>query len=128
MLPSCLRDRTRAEHSYVFLLDAQIGTGAAAFMALRVLLDHGVCPDHIVFVTFLVARNGGVRALRRAFPDVRIICGAVDDTLNDRWVEPDPMQESEGDGDDSKETEGPEKHRIWTIEPGMGQIGDRYYL
>lgn len=125
MLPGCLRDRARAEHSYVFLLDAQIGTGAAAFMALRVLLDHGVRPDHIVFVTFLVARYGGVRALRRTFPDLRIICGAVDDALNERWVEPDPAQEGEGEGIESERAL---QHRIWTIEPGMGQIGDRYYL
>lgn len=125
MLPGCLRDRTRASHSYVFLLDAQIGTGAAAFMALRVLLDHGVRPEHIVFVTFLVARHGGVRALRRAFPEVRIICGAVDDVLSERWIEPALAREGEGEG---VHEEVAEQHRIWTIEPGMGQIGDRYYL
>ncbi|KAI5117967.1 hypothetical protein M0805_001628 [Coniferiporia weirii] len=122
MLPACLRDRTLAESTYVFLLDAQIGTGAAAFMALRVLLDHGVQPSHIVFVTFLIARDGGIAALRRAFPEVRIVCGAVDGVLSVRWVEAAQTHE----GDDAGP--GTERHKIWTIEPGIGQIGDRYYL
>ncbi|KAH8118222.1 armadillo/beta-catenin/plakoglobin [Phellopilus nigrolimitatus] len=124
MLPECLRDRTRAQGAYVLLLDAQIGTGATAFMALRVLLDHGVQPDHIIFVTFLVARDGGVATLRRAFPEVRIVCGAVDNVLNERWVEVGQTHEREGD-DAGSETGG---RKIWAIEPGMGQIGDRYYL
>ena len=92
-------------------------------MAIRVLLDHGVRPDHIIFVTFLVARTGGIAALHRAFPDVRIVCGAVDDSLVERWVPASQIHEGEGDASgESGEV------RIWTIEPGMGQIGDRYYL
>ena len=75
MLPNCIKDRSQAEKSWVFLLDAQvcdelnwfgydlswgqIGTGASAFMAIRVLLDHGVPEGHIVFLTFLVAQQGG---------------------------------------------------------------------
>ena len=39
MLPTCIRQRHLAARSFVFLLDAQIGTGAAAFMAIRVLLE-----------------------------------------------------------------------------------------
>ena len=81
MLPNCIRQRHLAKNSFVFLLDAQIGTGAASFMAIRTLLDHGVQQDHIVFVTFLVARYGGIEVLHRAFPGVRIVCGAVDDVL-----------------------------------------------
>ncbi|EJD06974.1 armadillo/beta-catenin/plakoglobin [Fomitiporia mediterranea MF3/22] len=123
MLPACIRDRALARDSYVLLLDAQIGTGAAGFMAIRTLLDHGVQPDHIVFVTFLIARNGGVAALHRAFPEVRIICGAVDDVLSERWVEASQVHEGEGDGSGESD-----ERRIWAIEPGMGQIGDRYYL
>src|ERR1700735_1393045 len=83
-LPECIRARDRAANTWVFLLDAQarlcpplfpwplpiillasqIGTGAAGFMAIRVLLDHGVNPAHIIFVTFLVAQSGGVAHLR----------------------------------------------------------------
>lgn len=138
MLPCCIRDRQRAKQSYVFLLDAQvkclrdlgkylsltvlfpeqIGTGATAFMSIRTLLDHGVQQSRIIFVTFLVARGGGIAALRHAFPDIKIVCGAVDGELQERWVE--PAHQSEG----SEETEG---RKIWVIYPGLGHIGDRYY-
>ncbi|KZT29873.1 armadillo/beta-catenin/plakoglobin [Neolentinus lepideus HHB14362 ss-1] len=118
MLPVCIRDRTKAKNTWVFLLDAQIGTAASAFMAIRVLLDHGILQDHIVFVTFLVAGDGGISALRWAFPEVRIVAGAVDAHLRECWVE-----------DDTDESEGQIRRRkVWVIEPGMGQIGDRYYL
>lgn len=124
MLPTCVRDRSRAADTYVLLLDAQIGTGAAGFMAIRVLLDHGVRPDHIVFVTFVVAKDGGIAALGRAFPQVRIVTGAVDGVLVEKWCEAGQFHEGEGNehGDETDEK------KIWVIEPGMGQIGDRYYL
>jgi uridine kinase len=64
----------------------QIGTAAAAMMAIRILLDHGVCEGRIVFITFVVARYGGVSVLRRAFPGVRIVTGAVDSGLRDGWL------------------------------------------
>ncbi|KZT07622.1 armadillo/beta-catenin/plakoglobin [Laetiporus sulphureus 93-53] len=118
-LPICIRHRHLAEQSWVFLLDAQIGTGAAAFMAIRVLLDHGVRQDHIIFITILVARSGGISALQRAFPDVQIVCAAVDDGLRELWLE----DEVEGEGHSSSGG-----RRAWVVEPGMGQIGDRYYL
>lgn len=116
MLPQCVRFRHLAEESWVFVLDAQIGTAAAAFMAIRILLDHGVREERIVFVTFLVARGGGVSVLRRVFPQVTIVCGAVDDEMQEGWLEDD-----EGDG---RSTGRP----VWVMQPGMGQIGDRYYL
>ena len=40
-LPDCVKSDT-AEDTVVFLMDAQISTGAAAIMAIRVLLDHGI--------------------------------------------------------------------------------------
>ena len=91
----------------------QIGTGAAAFMAIRILLDHGVREDRIIFITFLVARGGGVSVLRRAFPKVRIVCGAVDDEMQEGWLE---GHEAFGN---------PEGHgrKVWLMQPGMGQIG-----
>ncbi|GBE88411.1 Uridine kinase [Sparassis crispa] len=119
LLPVCIRDRSLAVDTWVFLLDAQIGTGAAAFMAIRILLDHGVRQDHIIFVTFLVARCGGIYGLQHAFPHVRIVCGAVDDGLREMWLE------ALDDGDDHHDTEG---RKVWVVEPGMGHIGDRYYL
>ncbi|KAI0033078.1 armadillo/beta-catenin/plakoglobin [Vararia minispora EC-137] len=119
MLPICIRERHRAVNAWVFLLDAQIGTGAAAFMAVRVLLDHGVQPSHIIFVTFLIAHARGVAHLRRSFPDIHVITGAVDPGLHEVWLPQAAGDEEEADGEEQK---------AWVIEPGVGQIGDRYYL
>ncbi|KAJ7650221.1 armadillo/beta-catenin/plakoglobin [Roridomyces roridus] len=113
MLPVCLRDRRTSGDAYVFLLDAQIGTGAAAFMAVRILLDHGVKPEHIIFVTFLVAKGGGISVLRRAFPQIKIVTAGVDDIMEEGWL--DGLEEGEG-------------RQVWAMMPGFGQMGDRYYL
>ncbi|KAJ1027019.1 hypothetical protein NDA18_003039 [Ustilago nuda] len=80
-LPSFIRRRETAGKSWVFLLDAQIGTGAAAFMAIRVLLDHSVPEDQIIFLTLLASSQGGIHALNRAFPRVRIVVAGVDPGL-----------------------------------------------
>jgi uridine kinase len=106
-LPLCVRERHKAERSWVFLLDAQVGTGASAFMAIRVLLDHGVKQEHIIFVTMLMAASHGISVLRKAFPLVSYVCGAVDKSIEEREV----------DG-----------RTVWVMSPGMGMIGDRYYL
>ncbi|KAK7033152.1 Armadillo/beta-catenin/plakoglobin [Favolaschia claudopus] len=116
MLPVCIRKRHMAEETWVFLLDAQIGTGASAFMAIRILLDHGVKPQHIIFVTFLVARGGGISVLRRAFPDIKIVTAEVDDIVREGWIE------------GSKVEGNPQGRQVWSILPGLGQIADRYYL
>ncbi|KAJ6531826.1 armadillo beta-catenin plakoglobin [Mycena capillaripes] len=116
MLPVCIRKRHMAEEAWVFLLDAQIGTGASAFMAIRILLDHGVKPQHIIFVTFLVARGGGVSVLRRAFPEIKIVTAAVDDVMQEDWIDG-----SQGEGDSPGRL-------VWSMVPGLGQIADRYYL
>lgn len=84
-------------------------------MALRVLLDHGVRQDHIIFVTFLVARSGGISVLHRAFPQVKVVCGAIDENLREAWL--DDYEKERTDLPDS------EKHKFWVVEPGMGQIG-----
>ncbi|KAE9400192.1 armadillo/beta-catenin/plakoglobin [Gymnopus androsaceus JB14] len=64
-LPVSIRHQFSAPDTWVFLLDAQIGTGAAAFMSIRILLDHGVKQDHI------------------------IVCGAVDNEMREGWLEGD---------------------------------------
>ena len=81
-------------------------------MAIRVLVDHGVPEEHIVFLTFIVARKGGVRVLRKAYPGVKIVCGAVDEGLREVRLPP-----VEG------QTKGT---KIWMIEPGMGSIGQQF--
>ncbi|KAI0690169.1 uridine kinase family-domain-containing protein [Cytidiella melzeri] len=128
-LPVCIRERHKAEKSYVFLLDAQIGTAASAFMAIRVLLDHGVPQDHIIFLTFLVAKHGGIVVLRKAFPQVTIVCAAVDNDVSERWLECiDVGGEGMQDPDLPVDPEAKEGRKVWVVEPGMGHIGDRYYL
>ena len=44
--------------SRVLLLDATIATGAAALMAIRVLLDHDVAEENIVLLALLAAPQG----------------------------------------------------------------------
>ena len=67
--------------------------------------------DHIIFVTFLVARDKGVAAIETAFPKVRILTGAVDDDLYECWVT--------GEGEEYED-----QVRTWVIRPGMGQVGE----
>lgn len=96
-------------------------------MAIRVLLDHGVPQDHIIFLTFLVAKHGGVAALRKAFPFVKIVCSAVDEGLSERWLE---CIGPEGEGLQDPTLEVPdnfqpkEGRKVWVVEPGMGHIGE----
>lgn len=80
-------------------------------MAIRILLDHGVPEDHIIFVTFLVAKGGGISVLRAAFPRIKIVCGAVDDRMKEGWL--DVLDEGEGEAG----------RKVWLMQPGMGQIG-----
>ena len=82
-------------------------------MAIRILLDHGVPESHIIFVTFLVARGGGISVLKRAFPGVKIVCGTVDDEMQEGWLEG-----YKGEG--NQEGKG---RKVWVMKPGMGQIG-----
>jgi uridine kinase len=42
----------------VILMDATVATGAAAMMAIRVLLDHDVPEENIVIVALLMAEIG----------------------------------------------------------------------
>lgn len=60
-----------------------------------------------------MARGGGVSVIRRAFPDVKIVCGAVDDSMKEGWLEG-----YKGEGN-------PEGlgRKVWVMQPGMGQIG-----
>lgn len=42
----------------VILMDATVATGAAAMMAIRVLLDHDVPEENILIVSLLMAESG----------------------------------------------------------------------
>uniref|UniRef100_A0A0A9YDW2 Uridine kinase n=1 Tax=Lygus hesperus TaxID=30085 RepID=A0A0A9YDW2_LYGHE len=82
----------------VILMDATVATGAAAMMAIRVLLDHDVPEENILIVSLLMAESG-VQTIAYAFPQVRIVTSAVDPEINDKFY----------------------------VLPGIGNFGDRYF-
>ncbi|CAM4876238.1 unnamed protein product [Rotaria socialis] len=85
--------------TYVFILDATIATGAAALMAIRVLLDHNVPEDKIALLSLLVSKQG-VLTVAYAFPKVKIVTTAYDTQLD---------------------------QETGFICPGLGNFGDRYF-
>ncbi|XP_013777361.1 uridine-cytidine kinase-like 1, partial [Limulus polyphemus] len=82
----------------IILMDATVASGAAAMMATRVLLDHDVPEDNILFCSLLAAESG-VHTIAYAFPKVHIVTTAVD----------------------------PEVNKKFYILPGIGNFGDRYF-
>ncbi|CAG9862094.1 unnamed protein product [Phyllotreta striolata] len=82
----------------VILMDATVATGAAAMMAIRVLLDHDVLEKNILIVSLLMAESG-VQSIAYAFPDVQIVTTAIDPEINEKFY----------------------------VLPGIGNFGDRYF-
>ncbi|TLD38198.1 uridine-cytidine kinase 2 [Venturia nashicola] len=74
------------EESLVLLLDAQMSSGGAALMAVKVLVDHGVREDKIVFVSYLAGKKGLGR-LMSVFSGIRVVVGRIVDDEEERWVE-----------------------------------------
>jgi uridine kinase len=74
------------KHDLVMLLDAQMSSGGAALMAVKVLVDHGVPENRIVFVAYMAGRQGLGRLLS-VFPDVRVVVCRIEDDADKRWVE-----------------------------------------
>ncbi|KAL8690180.1 MAG: hypothetical protein Q9218_004313 [Villophora microphyllina] len=75
-----------SSHSSVLLLDPQMSSGGAALMTVRVLVDHGVKADRIVFVTYSAGKMG-VNRLLKVFPDVRVVVCSIGDDYEERWIE-----------------------------------------
>lgn len=75
-----------SEHGLVLVLDPQFSSGAAALMAVRVLVDHGVPEECIVFVTYTAGRVGVNRVLS-VFPDIKVVVARLGDDMENRWVE-----------------------------------------
>ncbi len=75
-----------AQHGLVLILDPQFSSGAAALMAVRVLVDHGVAENKIVFVTYTAGRRGVNRVLS-VFPDIKVVVARLGDDMENRWVE-----------------------------------------
>ncbi|KJE92953.1 uridine cytidine kinase [Capsaspora owczarzaki ATCC 30864] len=88
----------RLAGAHILLVDATIATGAAAMMAIRVLLDHDIPEENIMFLS-LIAAPSGIHNLAYAFPKVKIITTEVDREVNEQF------------------------HII----PGIGNFGDRYF-
>lgn len=74
------------EHSMVMLLDVQMSSGGAALMAVRVLIDHGVQEERIVFVT-CAAGETGLKRLTAVFPKINVVVGRIEADLEPRWME-----------------------------------------
>ena len=79
-------------------MDATVASGAAAMMAIRVLLDHEVPEENINLVSLLMAESG-VHTIAYAFPKVKIVTTAVDPEINERFY----------------------------VLPGMGNFANRYF-
>jgi uridine kinase len=77
--------RDIANHDGVLLLDPQMSSGGAALMAVRVLVDHGVAEEKIVFVTYFAAK-AGLNRLCKVFPDVKVVAGTVVEDDEERWI------------------------------------------
>jgi len=75
-----------AQHGLILVLDPQFSSGAAALMAVRVLVDHGVSEEKIVFVTYTAGRVGVNRVLS-VFPDIKVVVARLGDDMENRWVE-----------------------------------------
>ncbi|KAL1991186.1 hypothetical protein VTN49DRAFT_5690 [Thermomyces lanuginosus] len=73
-------------HSKVLLLDSQMSSGGAALMAVRVLLDHGVDENKIIFVT-CAAGKAGLKRLTAVYPEVKVVVGRIEDDDEPRWLE-----------------------------------------
>ncbi|MBF8263834.1 MAG: upp [Parachlamydiales bacterium] len=91
-LPKITRD------DWVFLLDPMLATGGSSFLALEILADAGASPSQCVLVS-IVAAQPGVDVIRKKFPALKLVMGAIDPSLNDRKF----------------------------IVPGLGDFGDRYF-
>ncbi|WRT68654.1 uridine kinase [Kwoniella shivajii] len=81
-LPSSVKTRETSGEVKILLLDSQMGTGAAALMAIRVLLDHGIQSTNIIFLTYLITQPA-IHSVHRAFPEVKIVTASIDPELSE---------------------------------------------
>ncbi len=75
-----------AKHDGVLLLDPQMSSGGAALMAVRVLVDHGVPAEKIIFVTYFAGKMG-LNRLLKVFPGIKVVACKVIDDFEERWIE-----------------------------------------
>ena len=82
----------------MLLLDPMLATGGSAVAAVEVLVKAGVPPANILFVNIVCVKEG-VEKLGAAYPEVKVVTGALDPILNEKKY----------------------------IVPGLGDFGDRYF-
>lgn len=75
-----------ATHDSILLLDPQMSSGGAALMAVKVLVDHGVSQEKIVFVTYFAGKMG-LKRLLKVFPKVKVVVCTIIEDLHERWIE-----------------------------------------
>lgn len=75
-----------ASHAGVLLLDPQMSSGGAALMAVRVLVDHGVPEEKVVFVTYFAGKMG-INRLTKVFPKVKVVVCRIVEDYQERWIE-----------------------------------------
>lgn len=75
-----------ANHDSVLLMDPQMSSGGAALMAVRVLVDHGVAEEKVVFVTYFAGRMG-VNRLTNVFPKMKVVVCRIVEDYQERWIE-----------------------------------------
>lgn len=73
-------------HASVLLLDPQMSSGGAALMAVRILIDHGIEQEHIVFVTFAAGKRG-LQRLTTVYPHIKVVVGRIEEEGEERWIE-----------------------------------------
>lgn len=73
-------------HQCVMVLDPQMSSGGAALMAVRVLLDHGVPEERVVFVTYMAGKMG-LKRLMGVYPGIKVVVARVVGDEERRWVE-----------------------------------------
>jgi len=81
----------------ILLLDPTLGSGNTCLMAIRILLDHGIPEEDIIFVTILCS-TPGLHTVTQRHPKLRVVCAFVDEGLKDG-----------------------------IIIPGLGNFGNRYF-
>jgi len=75
-----------AEHRRVFLLDSEMSSGGSALMAVRVLLDHGVAQERVVFITYSAGKMG-LNRLMAVYPNIKVVLCNVSTDMEPRWIE-----------------------------------------
>ncbi|RXG58035.1 Uridine-cytidine kinase-like 1 [Armadillidium vulgare] len=67
---------------HIFLIGATVETGAAAIMAIRVLIDHEV-PEENIFICSLLMTEQSVHNIVYAFPKVKIVTTDVEQRVSE---------------------------------------------